>query len=53
MNGVEINYEEDKTIIHNFKDTALYSDNIIALKNHPGEYITYFIFCQNQDLPVF
>ena len=45
----EINYEEDKTIIHNFKDTALYSDNIIALKNHPGEYITYFTFCQNQD----
>ena len=47
-NMYELNIEEDKTIIHSFNYTSFSSDNIIALRNHPGEYITYFTFCQNE-----
>ena len=43
----EIDYNEGNTYIHNFDDFSYSSDNILSLRNYPGEYISYFIFCQN------
>ena len=43
----EINYKEDKTISHAFENPSYSSEKILALKINDREYISYFIYCED------
>ena len=46
-----IDYENDKTYIHKFNYSTFYSDyNIMALKGNPEEYLTYYVYCLNNNV---
>ena len=44
----EIDFFEDNTYIHNFNELSYSSEDILSLKRYPGEYISYFIFCEGK-----
>ena len=38
--------KQDKTIIHKFDYPSYTSHKILFLKNHDGEFIIYYVYCQ-------